>query len=252
MANKSNVILSALCIFITLTFVFIDPIPQPEKYNIFADSREFITIRNFFDVISSIPFILIGAVGIILEIKKKLSQDNMPEVPIYRILFFGVFLTGAGSIYYHLSPNNDTLVWDRLPMTIVFVSLFVGLMSEHIGKEWQRWLFYPLLLAGFASVFYWHFTEQAGRGDLRPYLLVQFLPLLMVPLVMLMYRSRFNGRIHIWWMLGCYLLAKLSELYDLEIYQWSGLVSGHTLKHILVAIALLILLRMLFCRQQIA
>lgn len=251
MSHNFKIILGFVCFFIIFIFIFVDPIPQPEKFNLFADTRKYLGIRNFFDVTSNMLFLLIGAFGIILEINKKLSQDNFSEMPIYRILFVGVFLTGIGSIYYHLNPNNDTLVWDRLPMTIVFVALFVGLLSEHLGKIWQRWLFYPLLLVGFASVFYWHFTEQMGRGDLRPYLLVQFLPLVLLPLVMLSHRSRFNGRTNIWLMLGCYLLAKLSELYDLEIYQWSGVISGHTLKHLLAAGALLILLQMLYCRRQL-
>lgn len=250
MTYKSKIVFGFSCFIVFFVFTFINPIPQPEKYNIFADTRVFFGIKNFFDMISNSVFLIIGLMGIVLEMQKKLVQDRLPEIPLYRILFIGVFLTGVGSIYFHLSPNNDRLVWDRLPMTIVFMSLTAGLLSEHLGLDWQRRLFYPLLLLGMASVWYWHVTEQMGRGDLRPYLLVQFLPLLLLPLVMLSETSGFDRRGMIWWMLVCYLLAKLCELYDGEIWQWSGWISGHTLKHLLAAAALLLLLHMLYRRQR--
>lgn len=42
------------------------------------------------------------------------------------VLFAGVLLTSAGSTWYHLAPTNDSLVWDRLPMTLGFMGLFAA------------------------------------------------------------------------------------------------------------------------------
>lgn len=249
MSHEIKLIVLFLIIFIFSFFIYFDPIPQPEKYNYFFDNRKIFGVTNFLNVISSTPFLMIGIVGFFLEQNKKLVHDNFPAIPIYKILFIGVFLVGLGSGYFHLAPSNERLLWDRLPMAIVFMSLSAGLLCEHIGRSYQRWLYYPLLVTGICSVLYWHFTEQQGRGDLRAYLLVQFLPLLLLPILMWFMPSRFTRRGDVWWMLGWYVLAKCCEMYDGVIFQWSGVVSGHTLKHLLAAGALLVLLHMLYCRQ---
>jgi hypothetical protein len=38
------------------------------------------------------------------------------------VLFAGVTLSSLGSSYFHLAPDNARLMWDRLPMTIAFIS----------------------------------------------------------------------------------------------------------------------------------
>ncbi|TNF06435.1 MAG: alkaline phytoceramidase [Gammaproteobacteria bacterium] len=234
---------------IAIFFAATDPIPQPENYNIFSDQRNFFGINNFLNIISGTPFLLIGAVGFYWDKKEKLVHDNYSTTPIYRIFFIAVFCIGLGSSYFHAAPDNDRLVWDRLPMSVAFMSLTCGLVSEHGHRALQRWLLYPLILTGVMSVGYWHITEQMGRGDLRAYLLVQFLPLVGIPVLMLMRPSRFTRSGDIGWLLFCYLLAKVFEVFDGDIFQWTGVVSGHTLKHLMAAMGLLVFLRMLYCRQ---
>ncbi len=236
-------------LIIALFFITTDPIPQPKNYNIFSDQRNFFGINNFFNIISSLPFLVIGVVGIYLDKTRKLVHDNFTKTPVYRIFFYAVFCIGLGSGYFHVAPDNDRLVWDRLPMSVAFMSLTCGLVAEHGHRALQRWLLYPLILIGVMSVGYWHITEQMGRGDLRAYLLVQFLPLVGIPMIMLMRSSRFTRSGDIGWVLFCYLLAKLFEVFDSDIYHWSGMVSGHTLKHLLAALGLLVFLRMLYCRK---
>jgi len=179
----------------------------------------------------------------------RLVQDNYTLTPVYAIMFGGVVLVGIGSMYFHAQPDNHRLVWDRLAMAIVFMSLTAGLLCEHTRRQWQGRLLYPLLIVGVASVLYWYQTELQGHGDLRAYLLVQFLPMLLIPSVMLVRPSRFTRRGDIWWALACYLLAKFAEFNDRAIFLWTGVISGHTLKHLLAAVALLLLLRMLYRRR---
>ena len=235
-------------LIIAIFFAATDPIPQPENYNIFSDQRNFFGINHFLNIISSLHFLVIGMVGIYLDKTRKLVHDNFSTTPVYQIFFYAVFCIGLGSGYFHAAPDNDRLVWDRLPMSVAFMSLACGLVSEHSHRALQRWL-YPLILIGVMSVGYWHITEQMGRGDLRAYLLVQFLPLVGIPVIMLMQPSRFTRSGDIVWVLFCYLLAKCFEAFDRDIYQWSGFVSGHTLKHLFVALGLAVFLRMLFCRR---
>src|SRR5262249_47893669 len=141
-----------------------------------------------------------------------------------------------GSAYYHLAPDNTTLVWDRLPMTIGFMGLLTALISERVSLTAAQYLFVPLLLLGAASVIYWYQTEQRGIGDLRPYGAVQYGSLVAVVLILCLYRSQAPGDRFLWAALALYAVAKLFENLDLAIYRsLGGIVSGHTLKHLAAA-----------------
>lgn len=244
-------ILFLIVSIIFLIFIFVDPISQSQKYYNFSDKNNYFCINNFWNVISNIPFIIIGLVGIYDNKREKLKHDNYKITPIYNTFFLGVFLTGFGSSWFHLNPNNATLVWDRLPMTIGFMALTTGLLSEYLYRNLQKRIFFPLLFIGFISVLYWYYTEQQGRGDLRLYVLVQFLPLLLIPLIALTHQSRFTHNNLLIGVILFYLLAKLAEHYDQEIHQVLGFISGHSIKHLLAAIATYLVLVMLRNRKQI-
>ena len=100
----------------------------------------------------------------------------------YLFLFLGSILVGLGSGYYHISPNNETLVWDRIPMTVAFMALYSIIISEFVSVKAGRLLLFPLIIIGVCSVIYWQFTEVSGAGDLRFYAVVQFFPILTIPI----------------------------------------------------------------------
>jgi RimJ/RimL family protein N-acetyltransferase len=218
------------------------PIPQPLEYHNFADTRAFLSTPNMLNVLSNIPFIVVGAMGLFsLLITKKINiLDELKSV--YFFLFFGLFLVGFGSGYYHLWPNNETLVWDRLPMTLSFMALIAVIIGEYISVNLGKKSLYPLLVIGTASVLYWYFTESYRVGDLRPYILVQFLPLIAIPLVLLFMKPTFSHTNSYWWLIFCYVLAKMFEELDSAIFQLLPATSGHTIKHIIAALGMYILL----------
>jgi hypothetical protein len=169
-------------------------------------------------------------------------RDPRERAP-WLAFFAGVALTGLGSAWFHLAPSLDRLVWDRLPMTVGFMGLLAALVAERIDAGAGRRLLWPLLLAGVASVAWWWGTEQVGRGDLRPYYLVQFAPLAAVPLVLILFPRPATQACGVGggetgpWLLAllAYGLAKLAEAEDGALLALGGLVSGHTLKHLLAA-----------------
>ncbi len=242
-------IIVVIIVFAIIGVFSMDPIAQDPAYHKFADRRSIINIPNFFDVISNLAFVIVGFMGMRL-IAKDRATGWLPELrAVYMTFFVGVFLTGFGSAYYHFHPDNQTLLWDRLPMTIAFMALFSAIVGETISPRIALKMFIPLLMAGIASVVYWHVSELRGSGDLRAYVLVQFLPILLIPLMLLLFKSRLNGNKYIWGVIGAYALSKVMELLDAPIYNTLGVISGHSLKHLVAALATFIFYRALRDRR---
>ena len=218
------------------------PIAQDVSYHLFVDTRKIWAIPNFWNVVSNAPFVIVGLLGL-YKLRSPAKLNVIGEINIaYVLLFFGTFLVGFGSAYYHLEPNNQTLVWDRLPMTIAFMALFSIIISEFISVRTGRALLRPLILAGILSVAYWHFTENQGEGDLRFYVLAQFYPMLAIPVMLACFRSRCTHVYAYWWLLLAYIVAKLFEHFDAEVYEVLGFISGHSLKHVTAALGMYVLL----------
>ena len=232
--------LTALAIFMLLQS---PPIAQDNSYHQFADQRTLFGIPNAINVLSNLPFLIAGVCGL-RWIRGKATKNQMHQlIPVYLVFFSGVSLVAIGSGWYHLNPNNDTLVWDRLPMTIAFMALFSlvirRFVNEHLGKR----VLLPFLLAGIFSVGFWHLGEQQGQGDLRFYALIQFLPLLAIPLILLISNVNLSEKIAYWLLLSCYLLAKVFEHFDAALFDALSLISGHSLKHLAGAMGVWLLCR---------
>lgn len=222
--------------------LFVPAIPQDPAYHLFADLRSCLGIPNFGNVASNITFTLFGLLGLAVLYGKGAGSRNIAfaDTLPFGVFFAGVALIGAGSAYYHWTPNNQTLFWDRLPMTIAFMALTAGVVADRVHRAVGLKILLPvLLIVGVASLVYWVMTEAAGGGDLRFYGLVQFLPLCLIPIICWLFpEARFTKGRYIAAMIFFYALAKIFELFDFQIYNLIGdLVSGHTLKHLTAAIA---------------
>ena len=240
-------IIGAVALAAIIFAIFVPPVAQSPSYHHFADTRSVLGIPNGWNVLSNIPFLIVGLWGLWFLRSRPEHSARLA----HRIFFFGVALTCFGSAYYHWAPDNARLVWDRLPMTLGFMSLFAAIISERIDSRLGSGLLVPLLLIGAGSVAYWNWTERQGAGDLRPYLLVQFLPIVLIPLVIALYPARCTRTGYIFGVIGFYLLAKVFEMADVPIHQVVG-VSGHTWKHLAAAFAVYWLLRMLQLREPVA
>ncbi len=234
-----------------IVLIFVPPVPQNPEFHNFADQRVFFGIPHFWNVVTNIPFILLGITGLV-----RLKTQEMPGViqPLgnaYTAFFTGLVLIGFGSGWYHLAPVNQTLVWDRLPITISFMSFFTIIFGETVSRHTAKRLLWVLILFGIASVIYWYITETQGIGDLRPYGLVQFLPLLMIPVMLLFYRSCLDGTSWIFGMLIVYVAAKIFEMFDHAVYNYIGF-SGHSLKHLFAALGAWLFLTSLSFRHQVS
>ena len=233
--SKRQLLLISIALSLFAVLFFMQPIAQDLSYHLFSDDDTLFSIPNFWNVVSNLPFILVGVTGLTL-LAKGTPKGSLSELRRAYITFFiGLIITALGSSYYHWNPNNNSLVWDRLPMTISFMAFFTIILGENISITFAKRIFYPLLSIGIFTVIYWIMTESNGAGDLRPYVLVQFLPVIMIPLILWLYPSPFDGQRYIALVLVAYVLAKLMEHFDHEIHDLLGVMSGHSIKHVVAA-----------------
>ena len=201
--------------FVAAFLFLVPPIAQDPAYHVFADGRAIWGINNFWNVISNIPFALVGLLGL-----RKLRDAAD------RVLFTGVLATCFGSAYYHLAPSDSRLVWDRLPMTLVFMAL-LACVAAAMRNSPANCLLWALISCGVFSVAWWKLMN-----DLRLYVLVQFGPLLvLIPALWFVRHARYLAAA-----LTFYALAKAAEFWDRAIFAVVP-ISGHALKHVLAAVA---------------
>ncbi|MDP8213873.1 MAG: ceramidase domain-containing protein [Candidatus Euphemobacter frigidus] len=218
-----------------LVLLCLSPILLNPAYHAFADSRTYLGIPHFANVVTNLAFIFVGLHGFSFMIchpgPGSIFREQRERFAYY-ILFIGLVLTGLGSAWYHLDPATGRLLWDRLPMILAFMPIFSIVITERISLRVGTVLLFPLIILGLASVIYW----RLGGGDQRFYGLVQFYPMLAIPLVLLLFSPRYTRARYFWGVVGLYGIAKLCELFDGLIYDLGGIISGHSLKHFFAAL----------------
>jgi hypothetical protein len=237
----------AVSLITFLCLWLVPPVPLGPRYHVFADDRTQLGIPNCLDVLSNIPFMLVGLWGALWLFRRSSGTafQTRLEKAVYLIFFLGVAFTGVGSFWYHLNPNNQRLPFDLLPMTFAFMAMLTSIAIERIGVRFGRTLLIPLLLLGASSVGYWYVTEARGHGDYRFYLFVQFFPPVLIGLMIVLFPPSYTGMKYLLVAFLLFVLAKLLELFDSEIYQTIHMVSGHALKHVTAAVACYVILLML-------
>jgi hypothetical protein len=237
-----------------LVAVVIEPIPQDPSYHAFVDTRSGLGVPNFGDTASNIGFAVVGIWGLWLvlgRIGKDVFTQRGDAWP-YIAFFAGIAFVSLGSAYYHLAPDNDRLFWDRLPMTVGFMAIFSALVADRIHQPIATRLLLPVLvLAGLLSLLYWDWSEAQGHGDLRFYGLVQFYPMVALPLILWLFpKANYTAGNYLFWVVFWYALSKVLEFFDTEIFSLLGhTVSGHSLKHLAAAVATFVVVRMIAVRH---
>jgi ceramidase len=209
------------------------PMPQPEWYHNFADARTLLGVPRAQDVLSNLPFIAVGLAGLYYTLRRRMQ--TLQQRWAMAIMFAGLFLTGFGSGYYHLAPDSQRLVWDRLPMALAMAGIIALLVANRFRSA--PWWILPVLVAiGVGSVGQWAWSESWKAGDLRWYLLFQTLIFIVATALVLMFPASGEPKRALAIALAANVAAKLFELLDKPIFAIGGVVSGHTLKHLAAAL----------------
>jgi hypothetical protein len=213
------------------------PIAQPERYNEFADRRAILGVPNGADVLSNAGFAIVGLWGLVRLWPARAHRTLSAAWPGYCLFLVALVLAAAGSSFYHLGPDNGRLVWDRLPIALACAGLLAAVRADSRPDTSGRLAALVLAIAALASVLWWRLTDIAGAGDLRPYVLVQASPLVLIPAWHAIYRAPRDERIAFGAAILLYLAAKAAELNDQALYSALQWVSGHTVKHVLATAA---------------
>ena len=216
---------------IALALALAGPIHLPPGYHHFADTRTLLGIPNAIDVLSNLAFLLAGFWGLSVAAR-------LPGTParIWWCFFAGmVLVVSVGSAWYHLAPDDARLVWDRLPIALVCAAALAAVLAERFRFDAAvaHATGTLLSLAAVASVL----VIPTLGGDLRPYLLLQLAVLVVIPALNWAKRAPLAEQIAFGSASLCYVLAKLVEVADLRIFEASGWISGHSLKHLFSALA---------------
>lgn len=224
-----------ILVFASVGIWMVPPISQDPHYHNFADQRFLLGVAHCHNVLSNVPFLLGSIVGLF----RVRSWNPSPQKNQWRFFFLAIGFVTFGSAYYHHMPNNLSLFWDRLPMSCGFAALSALFFGDRFPRFNPTKLFSGLLFLNLVAVFYWLYTETLHRGDLRLYILVQYLPMILIPLTLLGYPKSPSQDRPYWLLLLGYSLAKICEVADVPLYLLLKILSGHTLKHLLAAATLL-------------
>ncbi len=271
--NRRIGLLAGIALAGAAVFLLLPPLRQPQSYHHFIDDRTIWGIPNCLNVLSNAPFALVGVMGLCFLGKKRAPQpprafspspphpcggegrgeedsnlfmDRSERLP-FAVFFLGAFLTCFGSAYYHWAPDDATLAWDRLPMTLAFMGLLAAVVGERIDAQAGLLLLWPLVIAGAATVWWWRWS-----GNLWPYTGAQYFSIVLIGLILILFPPRYTRSLDLVWVTGLYILAKVAEALDRPIFTGTGFVSGHTIKHLVAALAVYWVLRMLQKRSVLA
>ena len=235
--SMTRAILLALLVAAAVAAWALPPLPQDPAYHAFADGRALGPIANAANVLSNLVFLVVGLLGL----RDAVRQPALPARPAWIVAFAGIALVSVGSAWYHRAPGDDTLLWDRLPMTVGFMGLLAAVLAIPFGERIARLALWPAVVIGVGSVIAWRLT-----GDLRPYVWVQFTPLLLIGTILVLCPLPPARRRALLSALVLYVIAKGCELADARLFvATAGVVSGHTLKHLAAGAACGALVRLI-------
>lgn len=240
-SNGSTSLLGLFGLCLALIAAFGPAVQQPALYHAFADQRALLGIPHALDVLSNLPFLLLGLFGIS---RLRLVAEARWK-GLYLLLCLGLQLTFLGSSAYHLAPADTGLLYDRLGMLVLFTAILGLAAADRLGFGAARMTVLGVALGGGAALWTW----RAG-DNLLPWIVLQAGGMLLLAMLACCRSRRDAHGLRLGLCVAWYALAKLCELNDGGLFQLSReWLSGHSIKHLLSGLAVLPLLPPLFASR---
>jgi hypothetical protein len=223
--------------------IFAHSMPQPRAYHLFVDARTCLGIPNFFNAASNLGFLAAGLGMLIFLYARRAKFAEMfierGEPWLFVVLYAATLMVTFGSGYYHLAPDNASLFWDRLPMTLV-ASAFVGtIIADRFGARAGVWSLAVLFALSCGALAYWLATQSLAHDNVWPYIATVYGGLAFAVVAMALFPSRYTHARAAWISVAIYIIAMAFDTWlDAPLYAAGAILSGHSLKHLLAAVAL--------------
>ncbi|XP_072998545.1 uncharacterized protein [Typha latifolia] len=243
--NRAKLFLYAA--FLSLLLILVTPrIPHSPSLHLFADMRNFLGVPNTLNVLTTFPFLLVGVPGLVLCLSGSCFGISLKgEVFGWALFYAGNAAVAFGSAYYHLKPDDDRIVWDRLPMMISASSVLSILVIERVDERIGISCLFSLLLLVLVSI-----ACERTFDDLRLCMMFHLIPCIAIPAMVFLFPPKYTHSR--FWILasGFYLLARFEGVADKKVYSVNRyFISGHSLEHLCLAMVSIILTVMLCFRN---
>jgi hypothetical protein len=233
--SKTETLLLAAGAALLAVAVFGPVMHQAADFHAFADRRTLWGVPFAMDVMSNLPFALAGLAGAWALCTAPARSIENVERAMAALFFAGLTITAVASGWYHWRPDDAGLAIDRIGMAVAFAGLLGLGAAVRVSERAGAALGLAVLVLAPLAVLHWSDT-----GNLLPWAALQGGGMALV-LAFAWMRPR-PGTLDVRWLgvIAAYGAAKLLELNDHELYRITGeWVSGHTLKHMVAALAAL-------------
>ncbi len=214
-----------------LALALMSPVIRGPGFHRYADDRALLGVPNAGDVVSNLPFVVVGLAGLALVRR----AHGLPRA-LVALFFVSVAGIGLGSAAYHAAPGDVTLALDWMPIVLTLAFLVSLLLADRVDRRTGTLAAVVLPAIAIGAVLWWWGGGGTAGGDMRWYAGLQLSMVVAVPVIVAMYpRGRLAAR---YLLLGvaCFVLARLTNAADASLLATTG-VSGHSLKHVVAAAA---------------
>lgn len=232
--NCALVLLLAMSLALGVGLLAWGPITLTPADHQFADQQMWAGIPNARNALSCLPLLAVGLWGLLATLRSHWPASM--RAPWFGFFALAALHAGTSSLY-HLAPNDVGYALSHWFVAGAFTLLLLGFLAERIHPLYgsRSAIAAGVGIATLAALWWTMGQGTTGAGDLRAMLLLEYLPLLLIPAGALNVPGQFTPRGDWLWMLGGYALARAAGLADAALFDAMGWISGHALMHLLLA-----------------
>ena len=205
----------------------------PAGYHDFADQRTLLGLPHALDVLSNLPFAVMGAWGLWWLRRVPLDRLGTAQRGLAGLFFIGLIATAFCSSGYHLDPHDAGLCIDRVCMSLAFAGLLGLAAADRISARAGVALAALVAVAAPATAL----VAWLG-GNMTPWAVLQGGGLVLLAALALRRPQPRALGFSIIGVIAFYAVAKALELADAPVFALTQqLISGHSAKHLVAALA---------------
>lgn len=212
------------------------PVPLSAQVHRHADERSLLDMPGATNVWVNLVMFAAGAWGwCATRASRWPAQLRTP----WQLFHLCAMLSALASGLYHSGTGDALFVLTHVFTAAGFMMLTLGMLAERVHSRFGSLMACVLVLSGIAMTGLVMLFGPSGQNglDMRPLLLQEVIPVLVIPAGILSLPGRFTQAFDWVVVLTLYALAKLLESSDALVPEMSGWISGHTLMHLMLATA---------------